>query len=142
MGQKIDKYIKLIAEQPKNDYNIPLLYWSILEEDLGITLLTEKGINILQNETVVDCMKRLDLEPMHQKTLKRLTLYLSLCYKIITRCLREIKLIEDNSLIFYLLRLNRRTLALLEDYKECILEWDKRILNCEYLSKEYEECLV
>jgi len=143
----IDRFMHEIQENKNDDYLLPLFFVSVCDYVNKRPTLSYFGVSVILNANVVDEMKRLDLEPMHQQTLIRVYMYFSICLKLAQQFI-EIAYDDEiwekfpkNVVVFIKTQLPR-TLVLITDYIEFLERWNRLILNpyCSELKDDVESC--
>ena len=145
--EKINESYLNILNNKKNDYYRPIFFLNVLNFIAKKPILTETGNLHLINFDLGKSFEKLKLEPMHQRTLVKTVLYLTICFNITSFYMGlTLSLDSDKSntyglsdeIIEYIKSTIDSTNALINDYKITIenyqqnmLERYQKLYNCE-----------
>ncbi len=144
--EKIHELIDKVKQNPNNDYNLPYLFLEVVEYVHGKVILSEVGRKMLDEFDINADTEKLNLEPMHQRTLTRCSLYFTMCYNLSALYCGYITILETPitpeidgvikslrplpvEITDFLLTLQERTNTLMIDYAYVLEMYGKRLMD-------------
>ena len=144
--EKIYELIDKVKQNESNDYHIPYLFLAVVEYVHGKVLLSEVGRKMLNEFDINADTEKLNLEPMHQRTLTRCSLYFTMCYNLSALYCGYITILETPitpeidgviktlhplpvEITDYLLTLKDKTKTLMIDYAYVLELYGKRLMD-------------
>ena len=144
--EKVNISLLNILNNKTNDYIKPIFFLNVLEFIAKKPILTEIGKNHLHNFDLTASFGLLKLQPMHQRTLIKTMLYLTMCFNLATLFMGLTLSLEDKSntyglsdeIVDYIKSTIDSTYALINDYKVTIEHWQQNMLDkyCKMYNQE------